>query len=279
MERPRIPGSPCAGAERQATRIVTLDGQTVDHLETRGSDGSALDIQARHYVVAAGTIESARLLLLSRSPWFPNGLGNQYDLLGRHFNVHPSLQTWFKHDRTFGQISGGFRTYTFNNLYRREGLNACHFQLVVRGPNKVRLRAEPEIEPRGENRVSLNRSQADRFGNPLPDVRLTYSERDKRTFARAREVLRQARNDLGAREGSVRDLTRWEGHPAGTCRMGFDERTGVVDANNRVFEMENLFVSGACTFPTSGTANPTCTVVAMTLRLADHLTALMANGA
>ena len=55
--------------------------------------------------------------------------------------------------------------------------------------------------------------------------------------------------------------------------MGFDELDGVVDRDNRVFGVDNLYVSGACTFPTSGTANPTLTVVALTLRLADHLVA------
>ena len=52
-----------------------------------------------------------------------------------------------------------------------------------------------------------------------------------------------------------------------------------MDAHNRVFGMENLYVSGACTFPTAGTANPTDTVVALTLRLAAHLTERWAGGA
>jgi choline dehydrogenase-like flavoprotein len=53
--------------------------------------------------------------------------------------------------------------------------------------------------------------------------------------------------------------------------MGEAEGSGVVDRNNKVFGMENLYVSGACTFPTAGSTNPTNTVVALTLRLADHL--------
>jgi choline dehydrogenase-like flavoprotein len=54
--------------------------------------------------------------------------------------------------------------------------------------------------------------------------------------------------------------------------MAAQETDGVVDSNNRVFGVDNLFVSGASVFPTAGTANPTLTVVAMTLRLSDHLT-------
>ena len=53
--------------------------------------------------------------------------------------------------------------------------------------------------------------------------------------------------------------------------MADEPAQGVVDADNRVFGVDNLYVSGACTFPNSGIANPTDTVVALTLRLGDHL--------
>ena len=53
--------------------------------------------------------------------------------------------------------------------------------------------------------------------------------------------------------------------------MGFGADSGVVDRQHRVFGVNNVYVSGACVFPTSGTANPTLTVVALTLRLAEHL--------
>ena len=53
--------------------------------------------------------------------------------------------------------------------------------------------------------------------------------------------------------------------------MARDPSQGVVDGSGRVFGVENVYVSGACTFPTSGATNPTNTVVALTLRLADHL--------
>ena len=60
-------------------------------------------------------------------------------------------------------------------------------------------------------------------------------------------------------------------HHAGTTRMHPDPDEGVVDEQLRVHNMENLFVAGSSVFPTSGFANPTLTAIAMTLRLADHL--------
>ena len=60
-------------------------------------------------------------------------------------------------------------------------------------------------------------------------------------------------------------------HHMGTTRMHADPKRGVVDANCRVHDVENLYVAGSSVFPTSGAANPTLTLVALALRLADHL--------
>ena len=62
-------------------------------------------------------------------------------------------------------------------------------------------------------------------------------------------------------------------HHMGTTRMATSPREGVVDANCRVHGMTNFFVAGSSVFPTSGHANPTLTIVALALRLADHLQA------
>jgi choline dehydrogenase-like flavoprotein len=61
--------------------------------------------------------------------------------------------------------------------------------------------------------------------------------------------------------------------------MGLDEGTAVVDGDCRVFGTDNVYVSGAAVFPAAGTANPTATVVALTLRLADHLIGRLRPGA
>ena len=57
----------------------------------------------------------------------------------------------------------------------------------------------------------------------------------------------------------------------GTTRMSDDPRQGVVDRNTRVHDVENLFIAGSSVFPTVGYANPTLTIVALAIRLADHL--------
>jgi choline dehydrogenase-like flavoprotein len=70
------------------------------------------------------------------------------------------------------------------------------------------------------------------------------------------------------------EMTRYGaygGHHIGTARMGRDPRTSVVDSHCRLHEADNVYVMGAAVFPTSGQANPTLTIVALALRLADHL--------
>ncbi len=60
-------------------------------------------------------------------------------------------------------------------------------------------------------------------------------------------------------------------HHMGTTRMSQDPRTGVVDKNCRVHEVRNLYIAGSSVFPTAGMANPTLTIVALAVRLADHI--------
>ena len=260
-------------AKHRAIRLVPRDPRTVDHLEVRPLDGAPKRIRARCFVVAAGAVESARLLLLSHSDGFPRGLGNAHDLLGRYFLGHVTVN-WRFGPRTLGGLyPGNHRSYDFYDAFRRRGLGACHYQLFVSETQQVVWKLQPEMEARPENRIALSSGETDAWGLPIPDLALAFSERDRRTLAEGERFLRAQAQALNADPAGIGRRATWRAHPSGTCRMGFDERGGVVDRDNRVFGVDNLYVSGACTFPTSGTANPTLTVVALTLRLADHLVA------
>ena len=160
-------------------------------------------------------------------------------------------------------------------MLRGQHLNASNLQVFrlspsAAGSSLLSLGVSPEVEPRAENRVLLSREFVDPLGLPMPDLHFSHSERDKKSFVRVKAIGDQLRRQLGA-EGSSGYRSRIHSHPAGTCRMGFDAGTGVVDKNLKVFGLDNLYVSGAAVFPVSGTSNPTDTVVALTLRLGDHL--------
>lgn len=259
-------------ADHRAVRVVTLDGRTVDHVEVAGPGGARLGVRARHFVLAAGVVESARLLLLSRSKHFPDGLGNGAGLVGRHFTEHPNHDALFDLRDPEGLLEVTYRTHAFSDRFRREGLSAVHYQVWNRGRGQGACQVQWELEPRPENRVTLAADRKDALGNAIPELRFGYSERDRRTVARMMPVYRELIERFAAGPAPHSGV-RWRYHPASVCRMGPDASSGVVDANCRVFGLENLHVSGGCVLPTVGTANPTLTIVALTLRLADHLAA------
>jgi choline dehydrogenase-like flavoprotein len=124
-----------------------------------------------------------------------------------------------------------------------------------------------------EHRITLGRDR-DRFGVPLPVLHWRWTGSDAAGLERLREWLRDcfASAGFGPLEwarGSTPDPNAH--HHAGTCRMHDDPRAGVVDADGRVHGCENLYVVGGATFPRTGFANPVLTIVAMAVRLADHL--------
>jgi choline dehydrogenase-like flavoprotein len=172
-----------------------------------------------------------------------------------------------------------------------------HFALALRAPDKIaiamlrrlavrdgparrwRLRAMFETESQYHNRVTLG-TDRDEFGRPCARVEWQLSERDLQSM---RHFMRRVdasfrRASLGQVElGFVDDSAGWRAaaiggkHHMGTTRMHRDPTQGVVDADSLVHGTSNLFVAGSSVFPTGGFANPTLTIVALALRLGDHL--------
>ncbi len=147
----------------------------------------------------------------------------------------------------------------------------------------ARLRNFMEMEPDPENRVVLS-PETDEDGKPLPLVRHRCTELDRRSLlalhaALARE-LEQA--GVGRLESDLARSAEWPitqdaSHHLGTTRMGTDPAHSVVTPDLRVHSVANLYAAGASVFPTSGCANPTFTIVALSIRLAQHLRAELAR--
>jgi choline dehydrogenase-like flavoprotein len=164
---------------------------------------------------------------------------------------------------------------------RHRTLAARKFPSVIVYPRRPRysLDFHAEQEPNPASRVSLS-DDRDELGMRRLHVDWRYTERDVHTVQASLAALAQAMRDSGvgsfdyAPEEVEHEMTRYGaygGHHIGTARMGTDPADSVVDANCRLHELDNLYVSGAAVFPTSSQANPTLTIVAMALRLGDHL--------
>lgn len=141
------------------------------------------------------------------------------------------------------------------------------------------IRVALEMTPCRNSRVVLN-NQKDRFGMPRIDVDWQLNAGDVRGYYRLMEVLRREFSRLELGEYVTHDQVDKSGwplamtggkHHMGTTRMHADPRQGVVDPDCRVHGVGNLYVAGSSVFPTGGYANPTLTIVALAIRLADHL--------
>lgn len=145
----------------------------------------------------------------------------------------------------------------------------------------VRLRNFMEMEPDPENRITLC-DETDPLGQRMARVRHRSSDLDRRSLSALHDALRLEveRNGLGRLDTTLADLTREEeswpihedaSHHLGATRMGNDPTCSVTNVNARVHSVANVYVAGGSLFPTSGCANPTFTIVALSIRLADHL--------
>jgi choline dehydrogenase-like flavoprotein len=136
---------------------------------------------------------------------------------------------------------------------------------------------QTEQSPDPDNRIALT-DESDRFGRRLPVLRWRWTRSDRERITRSRDLY--ARAFVGAELGRMIQ-TDWDDgqprmiggnhHHLGGTRMSGDPSTGVVDRDGRVHSLANLFLAGSSVFPGGGSVNPTLTIVALALRLADHL--------
>lgn len=288
------------------TKLITGSTRSVVGAEVRTVDGDCKTARARFYVVACGGIESARLLLLSTCEAFPRGIGNAYDRVGRGFTEHPGVNIYSKirHNRgTFIPRHKVGRCHQFYDHLRSEGLGSVlpvfiqswvfpHHLVSPRLSDVPRtfmallgrvirptlyIGATTEMLPRDENRVTLSRDVHDEFGSPLAHLHFSYAEQDRATLKRTHDLIMGVFARVGAEDVRQGPLT-WSRHHIGTCRMGTNPQTSVVDSDLRVHDCPNLFVCGSETFVTGGAVPPVLTIVALAHRLADYLSLRLRQG-
>lgn len=144
-----------------------------------------------------------------------------------------------------------------------------------------------ESRPTPDSRVLLSEERDPVFGQPKLALDWRLHEKDLASNRRVIEILGQELGRLGfgrVWSSLLSHPEQWPQlshgkHHSGTARMATDPKQGVVDANCKVHGLSNLFVAGSAVFPTHGYATPTLTIVALALRLADHLKETMLSGA
>ncbi|MFT7670625.1 MAG: choline dehydrogenase-like flavoprotein [Planctomycetota bacterium] len=159
-------------------------------------------------------------------------------------------------------------------------LRYLQYRLITKAKPKIkraRIRNFMEMEPDPENRVILTEDR-DVLGVRRPKVLHNSTEKDRKSVIELHEVLKRefSEQGFGRLESNLAETTPWPinleaSHHIGTTRMGTTPKTSVVNSDCRVHSVQNLYIAGASVFPTSGCANPTFTIVALSIRLAEHL--------
>jgi choline dehydrogenase-like flavoprotein len=256
-------------------------------------------------ILAAGAIGTPRLLLLSRSGSFPDGLANSSGLVGKRLMMHPFtrvvgffdefLHSWQGHwgqsiismEFAESEPSRGFVRGAKWNLVPTGGpLGAALFPWPgePRWGKAIHNHVEKwlgrsaiwgisaEDIPDEANAVTLDPALTDSSGIAAPKVTYRISENCKAMLRWNIERAAASLKAAGAHETVSLPLMREFGwHLLGTCRMGDDPATSVVDRWCRCHDLRNLYIVDASVFVTSSSVNPSATIAALALRAAEHI--------
>lgn len=278
-----------------AERINTdRAGREVTEVVAR-RDGERLVFRADTVVVACGAINSAALLLRSASDTHPRGLANSSDQVGRNYMTHQNgcflavTQTanpsqFQKHfgitDFYRGDPGPGGSPFPLGTIQlmgkpdrgtlewlRGDALPGVHLEDIARRTIDFFLTAEDLPDP--GNRVSLRGDGS---------IRVAYTPNNTEAYdrlaARLADLLKRAERRRGRSDPvflASRLGVSGVSHQNGTLRFGADPRTSVLDANCKAHDLDNLYVADGSFFPSSSAVNPSLTIMANAMRVADHI--------
>lgn len=247
--------------------------------------------------VAGNSIESARLLLLSASTQFPDGLGNSSGQVGRNYMRHTTGTVWGQFDKPVRMYRGETMAGVIGDESRldtdRGFAGGYYMQTIALGPaffakfvapgswgpaltevvdkylNTAGMWIVGEDMPQQSNRITLS-GETDAHGLPVANVHFDDHPNDVAMRRHAHQQGAAVYNAVGA-TNTIETPPYPSTHNLGTCRMSQRPGDGVVDRFGRAHDVPNLFVSDGSVFTTGAAANPTLTIVALAIRQADYI--------
>jgi choline dehydrogenase-like flavoprotein len=290
----------------KATGVSFLDSETRKSYQAK----------AKTVILAASTLESARLMLLSKSSLYPNGIGNSSGHVGHNFCEHvmgPSVAGFMKDlvgkPRTLDDgRPGGFYVPRFRNLsdrrsdflrgYGFEGGSGTgmtpgtayntpgfgeEYKKHVRdyAGATIEMGAFGEVLPRFENYVEIDSSVKDAWGIPALRFNYRFGENERKMAAdmvtSAREMFEAAKFEIISTSEDMLP-EGWSIHELGTARMGNDPKTSVVNQFQQSHDVSNLMVVDGATHVSASAQNPTWTIMALCWRSCDQLADRLKKG-
>jgi choline dehydrogenase-like flavoprotein len=272
------------------------------------ADGDVIEQEADLFILACGAMETARLMLLSRSGRFPNGLANGSDLVGRNVTFHEySAAVGTYDDPVYAWAGGGYVSASTFQHYEHDDSRgfASGGHIAVAGvgiplPINWHMPGTPswglgakKVDrdyfnrslavamvlhdvPQHDNRIDLDDAVVDAWGLPVARVTLKPHKNDldqgRYLIDRAADIL-EASGATTIRKVYASRVTGNCSHQHGTARMGDDPASSVLNKWCRAHEVENLYAVDGSPFPTGAGANPTLTIMANAWRVADKIIA------
>jgi choline dehydrogenase-like flavoprotein len=279
--------------------LTDASGKTVTGVVTTMSDGTATTFTADIVVLSAGSILSSVLLLQSANDAHPTGLANSSDVVGRHYMRHNNLALMaFSKDPNPTIFQ---KTLSLNDFY---GPSAAweypmgNIQMLGKSDDwQVKGQAPKGLgwAPNLAYGIVANHSIDFWLASedlPLPDSRVTLRpdgtvklavqpDNNSEGLSRLRHTFDSMLGDLHLQSKSFeRSLYLHKAmdvsataHQAGTIRFGTDPHTSALDINCKAHDLDNLYVIDGSFMPSIGAVNPTLTIIANALRVADHIAA------
>ena len=282
---------------KKATGVKIIDAVTNEKLE----------LNAKVIFLCASAMASVGILLQSKSERFPNGLGNDSDALGRgimdhHYQLGASakvdghLDTYYK-----GRRPNGFYIPRFVNLdektKRKDYIRGFGYQGSASRENWTNAIAEMgyganlkesilkpgewqigatgfgEFLPYDDNRVTLSKTEKDKWGLPQLDFDVEFKENEYNMREDIKKEIAAIFEAAGFKDIAVYDKATGPGlgiHEMGGARMGKDPKTSIVNNNNQIHSVPNVYVTDGAFMSSSSCVNPSLTYMAFTARAANH---------
>lgn len=264
------------------------------------------EYSAKVIFLNASTIATAGIMLNSKSSRFPDGFGNDSGELGHNLmdhhssagaqGTHSSFQdSYYKGRRPCGfliprfrnlvpdtnaaflrgyNIQGDGERYGWQEMGRNAGFGAdFKKQLTQPGEWSVWMAGWGECLPYHDNRVSLDNDKKDKWGLPLIKIDFEFKENEKKMMADIQHTSQQMLADAGFNNiDSFNYKTVGGGtvHEMGTARMGEDPKTSVLNGNNQIHAVKNVFITDGSCMTSSACQNPSLTYMALTARACNY---------
>ena len=282
---------------KRATGVRVIDSETKEVHE----------FNAKVIFLCASTVPSTSILMQSKSDTFPNGMGNVSDQLGRNIMDHhlgvgaSAASDDFKDKYYTGRRNNGIYIPRFRNIggetnqknftrgYGYQGgggrsdwtkqiaemaYGAAFKEATLKpGDWQIGLSGFGEILPYQDNKMTLDYKKLDKWGLPTVTFDATLKENELNMRKDMQQQAVEMLENAGFRDvkGHDRDYSIGLGiHEMGTARMGHDRKTSVLNENNQLHDVPNVYVTDGSAMTSAGNVNPSLTYMALTARAANH---------